>query len=94
MLSGFFIPWAEIEALAPSPSRFMYQYFCIIPKNPAQFLSRFGPLERFNRRLNSRVGSPLYIPQIFLDKPVEEILRTLYHMYVSELSYYRVQLRP
>ena len=33
------------------------------------------------------------VPQIFLDKPVEEILQQLYYMYANELNYYRVQLR-
>mgnify|MGYP001209481534 CR=1 FL=1 len=79
MLSGFFITWTEIEALSFSHYS-MYKYLCIIPKNPDQFLSRFSSLERFNRRINSRVGSPLYIAQILLVTPVEEILQTLYHM--------------
>lgn len=91
-LSGFFISWAEIDVIFTSRYIF-YKYFCIKPKNTDAFLSRFNRLERFFRRLNSMIGSPLYIPQIFLDRPVEEILQQLYYMYASELNYYHVQLR-
>jgi hypothetical protein len=93
MLSGFFIPWAEIEALAPS-RYILYKYLCIIPRNQDQFLLRFKPLERFSRRLNSAIGSPLAVPQLYLGRPVEEILNALYYGYANELNYYHVQLRP
>lgn len=91
MLSGFFISWADIEVI--HTSRYIYKYFCIVPKNPDQFLTRFSSWERFTRRMNSMIGSPLYMAQVFLDKPVEEIVQQVYYMYSNELAYYRVQLR-
>jgi len=92
-LSGFFISWAEVESI--NTSTFMYKYLCIHPRNRKQFMKRFSPLERFRRLSNALVGAPpLVVPQVFLERPVEEILRTLYYSYASELSYYRVQLRP
>jgi uncharacterized membrane protein YidH (DUF202 family) len=91
MLSGFFIAWGDIEAI--NASRYIYKYFCIVPKNPDQFLARFSSWERFMRRINAMVGSPLYVPQGFLDKPVEEIIQQVYYVYSNELAYYRVQLR-
>lgn len=92
MLSGFSISWGEIEALFSK--RYMYKYFCIVPRNPDYFLkTHFNGFERINRSINSLIGSPLYIPMVYLDKPVEEILQQLYHMYAKELSYYRIQIR-
>lgn len=91
LLSGFSISWAEIEAI--NSSRYLYKYFCIVPRNPDQFLTRFTPWERFMRRMNAMIGSPLYLPQVFLSKPVEDIIQELYHRYANELNYYRVQLR-
>jgi TRAP-type C4-dicarboxylate transport system permease small subunit len=91
MLSGFSILWSEIDAIFVS--RYLYKYLCIQPKNADQFLSRFNGLERFNRRINSMIGAPLYVPLVFLDRPVEEILQQLYYMYASELNDYHVQLR-
>jgi hypothetical protein len=29
----------------------------------------------------------------YLDKPVEEILQSLYHVYAKELSYYQIKIR-
>ena len=92
MLSGFSIAWAEIGAIHSSRYIF-YKYLCISPRYPDQFLARFNGWERFNRRLNSMIGSPLYVPQIYLGKPVEEIFQQLYDMYANELRYYQVQLR-
>ena len=92
MLSGFSISWGEIEALFPT--RYMYKYFCIAPRNRDYFLkAHFNGFERLNRRMNSLIGSPLYVPMVYLDKPVEEILQQLYYMYAKELSYYRIQIR-
>src|SRR5258708_6033034 len=92
-LSGFSIPWAEIESI--HTSTFMYKYLCIRPRDQKDFLKRFSLLERGIRLSNALIGvPPLIVPQVCLERPVEEILRTLYHMYASELSYYRVQLRP
>ena len=92
-LSGFFIGWNEIEAIYVYA--FMYKYLCIRPKNTKLFLKRFNALERFIRLSNSMFGiPPLIVPQIYLDKPVEEILQSLYHRYSNELSYHRIQLRP
>lgn len=92
MLSSFFIPWTEIEAIYAYT--FMYKYLCIRPKNAKQFLSRFNVFERFNRLSNSIFGiPPLIVPQVFLNTPVEEIIQRLYYMYANELNYYHVQLR-
>ncbi|HTK08988.1 MAG TPA: STM3941 family protein [Ktedonobacteraceae bacterium] len=92
MQSGFFISWAEIDMIAPSS--FMYQYFCIFPKNPDQFLARFSSLERFNRRLNAAfVGTPLYFPQVFMEKSVQEIISQIAAQYQLELSYNGVRLQ-
>lgn len=38
-------------------------------------------------------GALVMVPQMYLEKPVEEILQRVYHMYSSELSYHNVQLR-
>ncbi len=92
MLGGFSISWGEIEAIFPS--RYIYKYFCIAPKNPDQYLkTHFNGFGRFNRLINARIGSPLYIPQRYLDKRVEEILQQVHYTYASELNYYRVQIR-
>jgi hypothetical protein len=93
MFSGFFIPWSEIEAI--STYTFMYKYLCIIPRNPREFMKRFNAVERFIRWSNALFGIPrLIVPQVFLERPVAEILPQIYYQYVHELSYYRVQLRP
>src|SRR6266566_1923657 len=93
LLSGFSISWGEIEAIFPSRySR--YKFLCIVPKNPDHYLkTHFNGFGRFYRQSNSRVGSPLYIPQINLAKQVEEILQQVSHTYASEVSYYHVQVR-
>jgi len=92
MLSGFSISWEEVGAIFPS--RYMYKYLCISPKNPDYFLeTHFNAFERFNRRINAMIGAPLYVPRIYMDKPIEEILQQVYYTYASELSYYRVQIR-
>jgi hypothetical protein len=91
-LSDASISWAEIEAIY-AYRYIIYKYLCIRPKNTEQFLSRFGKLKQFNMRINSMTGAPLNVPQVFLDRPVEEILQQLYYMYSSELNYYHVQLR-
>jgi hypothetical protein len=92
-LSGFFIPWAEVEAI--SSRTFMYKYLCIQPRNQKEFMKRFNWWERFIRLSNSIFGiPPLIVPQVFLERPVEEILSTLYYTYANELAYYHVQLRP
>lgn len=92
-LSGFFIPWTEIEAI--SSYTFMYKYLCVHPRNQKEFMKRFNWWERFVRLSNSIAGiPPLIVPQVFLERPVEEILSTLYYTYANELAYYHVQLRP
>lgn len=91
-LSDASIPWAEIDAIY-SYRYIIYKYLCIRPKNTEQFLARFGKLKQFNMRINSMTGAPLNVPQVFLDRPVEEIIQQLYYMYASELNYYHVQLR-
>lgn len=91
MLSGFFIAWNEIESIRVQS--FLYKYLCIRARNEKQFLKRFNVFERFNRMSNIILGiSPLLVPQIYLDRPVEEIMQRLYYEYTNELSYYRVQL--
>jgi hypothetical protein len=92
MLSGYSISWAEIGAVFSS--RYLYKYFCILPKNPDEYLARFKGLDRFNRRMNSVIGAPLYMPQTYLDRPIEEIINAIYAGYVNELAQNRVQLRP
>lgn len=92
-LSGFFIAWPEIESIRVQS--FLYKYLCIRARNEKQFLKRFNPFERFIRLSNSICGiSPLLIPQVFLDRPVEEVMQRLYYEHMNELSYYRVQLLP
>lgn len=92
MLSAFFIAWNEIGAIYIR--RALYTYLCIAPKYPDLYLKRFNAFERFLRRSNALVGIPsLIIPQIYLARPVEEILQRLYHVYSSELSSYHIQLR-
>lgn len=92
-VSGFSITWSEIGAIFIRST--LYKYLCIAPKNPDLYLRRFNAVERLLRRSNALIGIPaLIVPQIYLDKPVEEILQQLYYIYSSELSYYGVQLRP
>jgi hypothetical protein len=45
------------------------------------------------QKRNRAFGSMILVPQMYLDRPVEEILQQLYYIYSSELSYYGVQLR-
>lgn len=91
-LSGFSIAWSEIGVISVRST--LYKYLCIEPKNLDLCLRRFNALERFLRRSNSWMGIPaLLVPQVYLDRPVEEILQQLYYIYSSELSYYGVQLR-
>jgi hypothetical protein len=93
MLSGFFIPWHEIEAI--HASTFIYKYLCIRPKDTKQFLKRFNILERFNRRSNAIIGvPPLVVPQVFLERPVEETLQQLPIFYAHELNTHRIRLCP
>lgn len=89
--SGFFLPWADIDAIYQSSLGF--KYHCIHPKNIDQFLSRFKGLGRMGRQSSWRISAPVMIPQIYLEKPVEEILQHLSARYVKELSYYHVQIR-
>ncbi|MBA2680631.1 MAG: hypothetical protein H0U76_19825 [Ktedonobacteraceae bacterium] len=92
-LSGFFIPWAEVDSL--STYTFIYTYFCIHPKNTREFLARFNIVERLMRRSNMLFGiPPLIVPQLYLERSSEEILRQVYYMYANELSYYHVRLQP
>lgn len=91
LLSSFSISWGEIDALFVR--RALYKYLCILPKNSDAFVkSHFHGLESFIRR-KARIGAPLYVPQVYLNKPVEEILQQVYYMYSQELGYYRVQVR-
>ncbi len=90
--SGFFISWTDINSIYTSTIG--YKYLCIRPKNIEQFLSRFKGRVRSPQRYNSGIFAPIMVPQVFLDKPVEEILQELYHRYANELHYYQVQLRP
>jgi|SRR5579885_415004 hypothetical protein len=92
ILSAFFIAWNEFGAIYTR--RALYKYLCIVPKYPDLYLKRFNAFERFLRRSNALVGIPsLIIPQVYLARPVEEILQQLYHIYSSELSSYHIQLR-
>lgn len=93
MLSGFFIPWHEIEAI--HTSTFIYKYLCIRPKDTRQFLKRFNILERFNRLSNTIIGvPPLIVPQVFLARPINETLQQLQFFYAHELDTHRIRLRP
>ena len=91
--SGFFIPWAEVELLYAHT--FMYKYLCIRPKDTSQFMKRFNPLERLLRYSNTPFGiPPLIVPQVYLERPVAEILHQAYYMYANELNYYHVRIQP
>lgn len=93
-LSGFSISWAEIGSISIR-RLFFYKQFCIYPKNTNEFLARFHIMERLNRRSNMLFGAPpLIVPQVYLDRPCEEILHWLYYMYANELNYYQVRLQP
>lgn len=93
-LKGFSISWNEIEAIFTSRSMF-YKYLCIAPKNPDHYLkTHFNAFGRFYRRANAwLIGSPLYFPQVLLDKRLEEVLSQVAYVYANELNYYRVQIR-
>jgi|GraSoi_2013_60cm_1033757.scaffolds.fasta_scaffold24300_3 hypothetical protein len=93
MFSGFFIPWYEIEAI--HAYTFMNKYLCIRPKDTRQFLKRFNALERFNRRSNAIFGiPPLVVPQIFMERSVEETLQQLQFFYAHELNTHHIRLYP
>ncbi|WP_126629238.1 STM3941 family protein [Dictyobacter alpinus] len=92
-LSGFFIPWHEIEAI--HTSTFLYKYLCIRPKDPKQFLQRFSLLERLNRQSNTLFGiPPLIIPQVFLDRSAAEILYQMQFTHARELYEHHIRLYP
>jgi hypothetical protein len=89
MFSGFFIPWYEIEAV--HAYTFLNKYLCIRPKDTRQFLKRFNALERFNRRSNAIFGiPPLVVPQIFMERSVEETLQQLQFFYAHGLNTHRI----
>lgn len=90
-VSGFFIAWQEIESIRVQS--LLYKYFCIRARDEKRFLKRFNAFERFIRLSNAIFGiSPLLVPQVFLDRPVEEVMQRLYYEYAHILGYYRVQL--
>ena len=91
-LNNTFIAWPEIESL--DIYTYKYKYLCVRPKNAALLMKRIPLLERILKLSYPVYGIPqLSISLFYLDKPVEEILQQLYHMYAKELSYYRVQIR-
>ncbi|HVU68869.1 MAG TPA: hypothetical protein VHD63_17165 [Ktedonobacteraceae bacterium] len=91
-LDNIFLAWSEIEAIEHYHSR--YHYLCICPRDP-RLLARRAPLyERLLRLTDLTYKMPcLVLPSVYLDKPVEEILQQLYHIYAKELNYYQVQIR-
>lgn len=91
-LNNTFIAWPEIESL--DIYTYKYKYLCVRPKNAALLMKRIPLLERLLKLSYLVYGIPqLSISLLYLDKPVEEILQQLYHIYAKELSYYHVQIR-
>jgi len=87
-----FLPWSEIESV--DVYTFRYRYLCVRPRNMTLFMQRLSLPERNFKLSDSLYGMPpLTIALSYLDRPVEEILQQLYHMYAKELSYYHVQVR-
>ncbi|HEX7735951.1 MAG TPA: hypothetical protein VF458_13890 [Ktedonobacteraceae bacterium] len=91
-LRDTFLAWQEIEVL--DIYRYKYHYLCIRPKDPRFLAARFTLLERALHFSSSLFGTPpLSLALIYLDKPVEEIVQQLYHIYAQELSQYQIQIR-
>jgi hypothetical protein len=101
--SGCFIPWCEIEAIYSDAyvSGYVYghlnlngyKYLCVRPKDTEQFLQRFNAFERFNRRHNAIVSKPaVAVPQVFMERPVDETLQCLVTYYSYELYTCHIQL--
>lgn len=91
-LSTIFLAWSEIEAV--DVYTLLYKYLCVRPRNMATFMQRLPLLERLLTLSDAFYGMPpLSVSLFYLDRPVEEILQQLYHMYAKELSYYHVQIR-
>jgi hypothetical protein len=88
--SGFFLPWSEIEAIYVYT--FMYKYLCFRARNQSQYMKRFNIFERFFRYSNIITGvPPLVMPQIYLERPIQEILYLMFERYQAELNYYGIR---
>ena len=91
-LDNMFLAWSEIEAIEHYNSR--YHYLCICPRDPRLLAERAPFYERLLRLTDLTYKIPfLMLSSVYLDKPVEEILQQLYHIYKKELNYYQVQFR-
>ena len=87
-----FLAWSEIEAI--DVYRYKYHYLCVRPRNPQLIFERLPLLERVLNFGNAVYGmSPFTFHLAYLDKPVEEILQEVYHMYTKELNHYQIQIR-
>ena len=92
-LDDTFIAWNEIEAL--DIYTYKQNYFCVRPRNAPLLTRRMPLLERILKLSNRVYGiPPLSVSGFYTDKPVEEILQQLYHMYAKELSLYHVHIQP
>lgn len=90
--SGFFVPWAEIEAISLYTRT--YEYLCIHPGSQKEALRHFPWWERLIKRINMVLGiPPLIVPQFFLARPIEEIIYAIYAGYANNLNNNHVQLR-
>jgi hypothetical protein len=91
-LDNIFLAWSEIEAIEYYNAR--YHYLCVCPRDPRLLARRVPLYERLLKLTDLTYKMPcLVLPSVYLDKPVEEILQQLYHIYEKELNYYKVQIR-
>lgn len=90
-----FFSWSEISSLSVVPLPQLrskpIKYFCLDPKDHAQFLSRFHLLRRFFILLDTvSTGTLVHMPQWFLLDPVEDVLLQIQESFQDELRMYQI----
>lgn len=85
-----FISWDEIGKIY-CYRFFSRTYFCIRPKNPKQYLSRFGLWKRWMMYINLPSAAPIYVEQHWIMQPISEILQQMCLQYAQELQSIQLQ---
>lgn len=83
------IGWQDIADINPvtyrSPREIAYRSLKIVPKDNAAFLSGFSPLKRMLVRMaTSGAGSMIDIPQMMLDRKVDDIMAEIKQLRENE----------
>ncbi len=91
-LDNLFLAWSEIEAIERYQQR--YDYLGVRPRAPRLLAERVPLYQRLLRLSDVTSKLPLLIlSSAYLDKPVEEILQQMYHIYAQQLDHHQVQIR-